>query len=115
MKDFDYYDGIDIPFPDRPKKPLKARPNATAAEVMAYAKAYQEWENAMPAFRELEIKWRNDMNERETEFRNDLFAEYDVTDNPKRIRCYEIAYERGHSAGSSEIRNEFAELVELIK
>jgi hypothetical protein len=44
-----------------------------------------------------------------------LFEKYDVTDNPKRDKCYHLAYEYGHSSGDSEIEYYFSELVELIK
>jgi len=40
---------------------------------------------------------------------------YDVVDNPKFGKAYSIAYDRGHSAGYSEIANYFDDLVELIK
>lgn len=48
------------------------------------------------------------------EFIDDLFTEFRVKNNPKRFKCYNLAYERGHSNGFSEIYNEFCDLVELI-
>lgn len=49
------------------------------------------------------------------QFKLDLFKEEGVEDNPKREKCYSIAYEHGHSAGKSEVSIYFSEFVELIK
>lgn len=49
------------------------------------------------------------------EFRNDLFEEYGVSDNPKRFRCFELAWEHGHSSGYSDVYNYFGDFVELIR
>lgn len=48
-------------------------------------------------------------------FKADLFRCYGVEDHPKAEDAWRIAYERGHSAGYSEIANEFDEIVVLIK
>lgn len=49
------------------------------------------------------------------EFRKSLFETFDVVDNPKRDKAFAIAWEKGHSNGYSEVANEFADLVDLIK
>jgi len=49
------------------------------------------------------------------EFVNDLFGNFNVTDNPKRFMCFELAWEKGHSNGLEEVYNEFYDLVKLIK
>ena len=49
------------------------------------------------------------------EFVNDLFENFNVTDNPKRFKCFELAWEKGHSNGLEEVYNEFYDLVELIQ
>ena len=48
------------------------------------------------------------------EFQNDLFEEFGVVDNPKRFKCFELAWDKGHSAGCSEVYSVFQDLVELI-
>ena len=68
----------------------------------------EAWDNAVVAYCDAADK-------REEEFKRDLFEEFGVTDNPKKDRCYTIAYERGHSSGFSEVYSEFSDLVELIK
>ena len=49
------------------------------------------------------------------EFQQDLFEDYGVSDNPKRFKCFELAWEHGHSSGYSEVHGVFGDLVELIK
>ncbi len=49
------------------------------------------------------------------EFRKDLFEEFGVTDHPKVDRVYQIAWEKGHAHGLSEVYIEFSDIVELIK
>jgi hypothetical protein len=49
------------------------------------------------------------------EFKNDLFVEFGVENNPKREQCYGIAYDIGHSGGFSEVYTYFDQLVGLIK
>ena len=48
-------------------------------------------------------------------FQDDLFEEYGVTDNPKRFKAYDLAWEHGHSSGLSEVVSFFEDLVDLIK
>jgi ArsR family metal-binding transcriptional regulator len=49
------------------------------------------------------------------EFVKDLFEEFGVCNNPKSIRCFELAWEHGHSSGYSEVYNYFGDFVELIR
>jgi hypothetical protein len=51
----------------------------------------------------------------EEEFKQDLFEEFGVTDNPKREKAYAYAWEHGHANGFSEVYNVFDGIVELIK
>lgn len=49
------------------------------------------------------------------EFMNDLFEEHGVLENPKRVKCFELAWDQGHSSGYSEIAIYFEQFVDLIK
>ena len=49
------------------------------------------------------------------EFQDDLFDEFGVSDNPKRHKCFALAWERGHAYGHSEVHSHFGDYVELIK
>lgn len=48
-------------------------------------------------------------------FKDCLFEEFGVTNNPKREKCFSLAWEHGHSSGFNEVYNYFSEFVELIK
>jgi hypothetical protein len=49
------------------------------------------------------------------EFVKDLFEEYGVTDNPKRFKCFDLAWEHGHPSGYEEVYNYFGDFVDLIR
>ncbi len=49
------------------------------------------------------------------EFINDLFEDFNVSDNPKRHRAFELAWDKGHAYGLEEVYNKFYDLVDLIK
>jgi hypothetical protein len=60
--------------------------------------------------------WREDTHRLHHEvFKNDLFIEHGVTENPKANKAFEMAWDRGHSSGLEEVAREFEEIVELIK
>lgn len=48
-------------------------------------------------------------------FKQNLFIEFDVVDNPKAEQAYAIAWQEGHWAGFQEVYAEFEKIVELIK
>lgn len=48
-------------------------------------------------------------------FKLALFKEHKIEDNPKREKCFELAWSFGHSCGYSEVEIFFDQLVELIK
>jgi 3-hydroxyacyl-CoA dehydrogenase len=49
------------------------------------------------------------------EFVNDLFENFNVTNNPKKQKAFDLAWEKGHANGLEEVYNEFYDLVELIQ
>jgi hypothetical protein len=54
-------------------------------------------------------------NETASEFKDDLFLDEGVSDNPLKDDAYQMAWEDGHSAGFSEVRNCFYSLADLIR
>lgn len=48
-------------------------------------------------------------------FKNDVFADLGISDNPRRQVLFSKAWERGHSSGLQEIYNVACDLVELIE
>ena len=49
------------------------------------------------------------------EFQNDLYQDYDVADNPKRLRCFELAQQHGDGLGLQGVYDCFEDFVELIR
>lgn len=47
-------------------------------------------------------------------FKQALFEEHGVENNPKRELCFSKAWEKGHAYGMDEVANVFDDLVELI-
>lgn len=68
------------------------------AELEAQEKAYSQERNAL----------RN-------QWQKDLYAEYDVPNNPKADKAFGLAWEYGHANGLHEVEIYFADIVELIK
>jgi hypothetical protein len=48
-------------------------------------------------------------------FKQELYKEYKVEDNPKKDVAFQIAWERGHASGLYEVYSIFDDLVELIE
>lgn len=66
------------------------------------------------AYNDAMLKYRAEHCRLMEEFKNDLFEENGVQDNPKREKCYYMALERGHDGGLNSVATEFADLVDLI-
>lgn len=116
MKDFNYYDGRDLmdkypEYPSKPIRPKESKPN----ELRQYADALEQYDKDKQEYENQVKPLRDEASERYDEFKRDLFDEYGVTDNPKRDKCYAIAYEYGHSSGCGEIHSYFCNIVELIQ
>ena len=128
MKPFDYYSKPQIDYPnkkdyitsyvydkgvvlwsgptwEKDKAELKEEyPNALIQEVLG-EEAYRA-----------HLKEYNDESAKlHREFRDDLFEDYGVSDNPKRFKCFELAWEHGHSSGLEEVYGYFGDLVVLIQ
>ena len=67
----------------------------------------------------IDTKTRTDYKHEETNifdlFQMDLYKAYGIENNPKRSKCFRLAWEYGHSSGYYEVLNHFDELVDLIK
>ena len=49
------------------------------------------------------------------QFISDLYAEFDVSDHPKKGEVFGLAWEYGHAGGHENVYNYFVDLVALIK
>lgn len=123
MKPFSYYSTIDIKYPkkldyvkiyvydkgkvicsvsNRIKSELKNQfPGAVIQEILDEE-----------SFKADLKKYNSQYSQLKAEFKEDLFKEFDVNDNPKRELCFELAANFG--TGYEEIYDKFSELVELI-
>jgi hypothetical protein len=128
MKPFDYYSKSKTPYPSRQdyitsyvynkgevlwsgptweknKSDLKEEyPNAIIQEVLDEETYLEQMK-----------KYGEEKQKLQEEFINDLFEEFGVGDNTKRHKAFDLAWEKGHASGYSEVYNEFYDLVELIK
>lgn len=60
-------------------------------------------------------KWIAEETRLIREFREDLEREARVVEHPKRGRCFDIAWGRGHSAGLPEVAELYFELATLLR
>ena len=67
------------------------------------------------AFKVHQAQYNEEKQKLAQEFEDDLFDEFGVSDNPKRHKCFGLAWENGHAHGYSEVYNHFSDYVELIK
>ena len=114
-KPFDYYLGKDLlPPMEYMSKPFLPK-KANAQEAMEYATKLKEYEEYQVLYKADRAKWSAIINEREVEFKKDLYEEYGVSNNPKANDVWSKAWEFGHSSGLQEVYNYFIDLVDLIK
>lgn len=67
------------------------------------------------AFKDARRAYAADQARLTEQFKQDLFVEHDVVTNPKRDKCYSLAWDRGHSDGYGEVASYFDTFVDLIK
>lgn len=76
---------------------------------------FSKYENKVEYSRQNRTAWRDENNRLTELFKNDLFQEFGVQNNPKREKAWLIAWDKGHAMGFSEVYSEFSDLVELIQ
>jgi hypothetical protein len=67
------------------------------------------------ALKEHVAKYNEEYNQLLREFKEDLFEEFGVSQNPKREQCYSLAWEDAHAHGLESVYDKFSKLVDLIK
>lgn len=63
----------------------------------------------------VETVWKSAILLLEYEFKNALFLEYGVINNPKREQAFKKAHNYGHSNGYAGIESQFRELTNLME
>jgi hypothetical protein len=89
----DYKNNSDIPFP----------------QGFVFEKYVNE-----EAYKEDLRNYNLEINKLRQEFKNDLFEEFGVTDNPKREKCFQLAVDY-RSSNLENVYEAFADFVDLIK
>ena len=128
MKPFDYYSKPQIDYPNKKDyitfyvydKGVVLWSGPTWEKDKAELK--EEYPNALiqevldeEAYRAHLKEYNDESAKLHREFRDDLFEDYGVSDNPKRFKCFELAWEHGHSSGLEEVYGYFGDLVVLIQ
>ena len=127
MKPFDYYSKLQTLYPN--KKDYITIYVYDKGEVVTKTRAFEkskkvlmdEYPNAViqevldeEAYQAHRKEYDDESAKLDQEFQDDLFAEFNVTDNPKRIKCFELAWDKGHAYGYQEVYGYFSDFVELI-
>ena len=128
MKPFDYYSKPQTVYPN--KKDYNTFYVYDKGQVVAKSFGFEkskrqlmdEYPNAViqevldeDEYKAHQKEYRKEEQKLHEEFVNDLFENFNVTDNPKRQKAFDLAWEKGHSNGLEEVYNEFCDLVELIR
>ena len=128
MKPFDYYSKQKTDYPNKKNyitsyvydKGVVLWSGPTWEKDKAELK--EEYPNALiqevldeDAYKERRKEYYDETDKLHQEFQNDLFENFNVSDNPKRFKCFELAWEHGHSSGLEEVYGDFGDLVVLIQ
>ena len=101
------------PYLRHPLKPV-IKKNPTPAEARAYADQTEAYEEEMKAFWESSQKWNEAQGDINQQFKNDVLAEYGLSEHPKAGVLYKIAWKHGHASGLQEVEYWVRELAELL-
>jgi len=129
MKPFDYYSKPQTPYPS--KWGYTTRYVYDKGELISKFVANSDFEMAVlkglhpsavvqdvldkDAFKAHLVRYNEETQKLAQEFEDDLFDEFGVSDNPKRHKCFGLAWENGHAYGYQEVYSHFSDYVELIK
>lgn len=114
-----YYTEVGLPYPSSKKEFTRTYVDEKIADFVGTKVQIQAREQELVT--EAENLWKlkkEAYQSREdallAELKHDLFSEHGVLDNPKNEKCFQLAWDEGHSAGLSEVAGYFAKFVELI-
>lgn len=107
-----YYESPKQEYPTRPKKPNLNGYSVSDAE--SFLQEMKEYEEKMMAYEKNLKAYKEDIAYLNNEFHEDLMDEYNLRDNPKEGKLFEIAYEHGHADGFYSVFCWYDELSQLI-
>lgn len=122
--DFSKYDNS-VPYPTKPKiiicgnkKCKKEYPTSTFKDgTFNYCShcgydIRSVFHAEMRIYESIKKAYDTEEDERHQRFRDDLLAEFDLTNHPKKDNIYSYVWEQGHSGGFSEVYYALHELME---
>lgn len=127
MKDFKYYSTVDMIYPSRTdyttifvyhrgEKLFEGTPEQFRSAEGGFPKGFvTERVFREEEYRDHQKEYGQKQGALLKEFAEDMYEEFDVVENPKKHKCYQVAWEHGHAAGLEDVYNWFQELVDLIK
>lgn len=105
-------------YPSQPKRPAilsKTAGDLTVAESRSLPQVKLDYEEERAAYEQAMREYQEHKAALKAQFRADLQAENDIPeDHSKADRLWEMAWDRGHSCGWTEVLNAYEELVELV-
>lgn len=120
MKDFSYYSDVEMSYPNKTeiKEQIYKENNfdkfvGTKAQIAEEEKRLKELINKY--YVELQTVYLKEKDKKFMEFKKDSFEELGIENNPKRDKLFEIAWEKGHSYGYSNVYSNMVELLPLIE
>ena len=102
-----------LEYPRKPSKPTFCI-YFSSSEARHYAAELEKYEEEKKIYNQKRDEYNEETHRLHELFKQDLFDEFDVTNNPKREKCFELAWSNGHACGLSEVYNYFSTFVELI-
>lgn len=66
-------------------------------------------------YKQMRETYKDETKRLNDKLKHDLFVEFGVEEHPKREKCWDLAWEYGHSNGLSEVCLYFEDFVQLLK
>lgn len=109
----DYYSGKDIPYPNKPKKPLlRLGGRVSPEEFRAHADEVEKYEVEFAAYCEDKKLYNSKVNQRMEQLYAQIKIDYHLSDKHFDA-LWNFAYEDGHDYGLSEIMIHFDKIYEF--
>jgi hypothetical protein len=106
-----------VPYPKRVEKPailLKRFGELFGDDLSEAIRAMGQYETDLATQGEARIAYNLEERRLHLKLQSDLEVEHGLSGHPRAALLYQLAYDRGHSAGMSEVALYYSEMAELI-
>lgn len=110
--DFSKYENK-IEYVRKPSKPSASNID-TAQEAKKFADDMVIYESKLKEYQEKNEQYQKEQRRIFQQFKVDALEEVGLTNHPKSEQAFNLAYERGHSGGYSDVYNELLDLADLL-